>query len=181
VEISQLRYFLKVAERQNFTKAADDLVVSQPALSRSIAKLEDELGQPVFERQSRSVTLTDAGRLLRARAEQILALIDDTLAEITDDGQAGRIRVGAIPTIAAVSIADAAAQFFPGLSQGYAAGLRRDDRQVVAAAAIKEKSTSRSWRCRCPGNISNWKSCSPKNCCWCCPRNIRWPRRSRSR
>ncbi|MES2791794.1 MAG: LysR family transcriptional regulator [Planctomycetota bacterium] len=100
MEISQLRYFLKVAERQNFTRAAEDLLISQPALSRSIAKLEEELGQPLFERQSRAVALTDAGHLLLKRAEQILALIDDTLAEISDDGQTGRIRVGAIPTVA---------------------------------------------------------------------------------
>src|SRR5262245_33516556 len=100
VEVSQLRYFLKVAERQNFTRAGEELGITQPALSRAIAKLEEEIGQPVFERQTRRVVLTDAGRLLQARAEQILALIDDTLAEITDDGESGRIRVGAIPTIA---------------------------------------------------------------------------------
>jgi LysR family hydrogen peroxide-inducible transcriptional activator len=100
MEISQLRYFLKVAERKNFTRASEDLAMTQPALSRSIAKLEEEIGQPVFERQTRMVMLTDAGRLLQARAEQILGLIDDTLSEITDDGETGRIRVGAIPTIA---------------------------------------------------------------------------------
>lgn len=100
MEISQLRYFLKVAERQSFTRAGEELGITQPALSRAIAKLETELGQPVFERQTRQVTLTDAGRLLHARAQQILALVDDTVAEMTDDGQTGRVRVGAIPTIA---------------------------------------------------------------------------------
>ncbi|WLD15098.1 LysR family transcriptional regulator [Planctellipticum variicoloris] len=100
MEISQLRYFLKVAERQSFTHAGEELLVSQSALSRSIAKLEQEIGQPVFERQSRSLVLTDAGRMLKVRAEQILSLVEDTLAEITDDGESGRIRVGAIPTIA---------------------------------------------------------------------------------
>lgn len=100
MEISQLRYFLKVAERQSFTRAAEELQMTQPALSRSIARLEEEIGQPLFERQTRVVLLTDAGRLLQTRAEQILALIDDALAEITDDGESGRVRVGAIPTIA---------------------------------------------------------------------------------
>lgn len=100
MEISQLRYFLKAAERQSFTRAAQELGMTQPALSRSIAKLEEEIGQPLFERQTRVVLLTDAGRLLQTRAEQILALIDDALAEITDDGESGRVRVGAIPTIA---------------------------------------------------------------------------------
>lgn len=100
MEFDQLRYFLQVAERGNFTRAAEDLMVSQPALSRSIQKLEEELGQPVFERKTRSVSLTEAGTLLQARAQQILSIVEDTKAEITDDGQSGRVRVGAIPTIA---------------------------------------------------------------------------------
>ena len=67
MELDQLRYFLRVAARGSFTRAAEDLLVSQPALSRSIQKLEEELGQPVFERRTRSVSLTDAGTLLQAR------------------------------------------------------------------------------------------------------------------
>ena len=100
MELDQLRYFLAVADRGNFTRAAEDLMISQPALSRSIQKLEEELGQPVFERKARSVSLTDAGTLLQARAQQVLSILEDTKAEITDDGQSGRIRIGAIPTIA---------------------------------------------------------------------------------
>jgi LysR family hydrogen peroxide-inducible transcriptional activator len=100
MDLDQLRYFLRVAERQNFTRAAEDLAISQPALSRSIQRLEEELGQPVFERKTRSVSLTDAGTLLQARAQQVLTILEDTKAEITDDGQSGRVRVGAIPTIA---------------------------------------------------------------------------------
>lgn len=100
MDIDQLRYFLKVAERQNFTRAAEELAISQPALSRSIQRLEEELGQPVLERKSRSVALTDAGMLLQARAQQALSILEDTKAEIADDGQSGRVRVGAIPTIA---------------------------------------------------------------------------------
>ncbi|MEZ6049842.1 MAG: LysR family transcriptional regulator [Planctomycetaceae bacterium] len=100
MELDQLRYFLKVAERGNFTRAAEELMISQPALSRSIQKLESELGQPVFERKTRSVSLTEAGTLLQARAQQVLSILEDTKAEITDDGKSGRIRVGAIPTIA---------------------------------------------------------------------------------
>jgi len=100
MELDQLRYFLQVAERGNFTRAAEDLLLSQPALSRSIQKLESELGQPVFERKTRSVALTEAGTLLQARAQQVLSILEDTKAEITDDGQSGQIRIGAIPTVA---------------------------------------------------------------------------------
>ncbi len=100
MEIDQLRYFLKIAELGSFTRAADALAVSQPALSRSIQKLEEELGQPVFERKTRSVALTDAGGLLQRRAQEAIALLEETKAELSDDGQTGRVRVGAIPTIA---------------------------------------------------------------------------------
>lgn len=100
MDLDQLRYFLRIAERQSFTRAAADLGISQPALSRSVQKLEEELGQPVFERRTRSVALTDSGALLQARAHQVLSIIEDTKAEITDDGHSGRVRVGAIPTIA---------------------------------------------------------------------------------
>lgn len=111
MDIDQLRYFLKVAERQNFTRAAEELAISQPALSRSIQRLEEELGQPVLERKSRSVALTDAGLLLQARAQQALSILEDTKAEIADDGQSGRVRVGAIPTIAPYYLPQVLRQF----------------------------------------------------------------------
>lgn len=100
MELEQLRYFVRAAEAENFTRAAVQVGLSQPALSRSIARLEEELGQPLFERQSRKVVLTDAGRLLLDRAATILLMVDDVKAEISDDGQSGKVRVGAIPTIA---------------------------------------------------------------------------------
>lgn len=100
MEMNQLRYFLKIAELGGFTCASEELGLTQPALSRAIAKLEEELGQPLLERHPRNVTLTDAGRVFQTRAEQILLLVDDTLAELTDTEHRGRVRVGAIPTIA---------------------------------------------------------------------------------
>jgi LysR family hydrogen peroxide-inducible transcriptional activator len=100
MELDQLRYLVAIAERQSITRAAEDLGISQSALSRSILKLEDELGRPVLERKTRSVALTDAGLLLMHRAQQVLQLLEDTQAEIADDGHRGRIRLGAIPTIA---------------------------------------------------------------------------------
>lgn len=100
MEFDQLRYFLRVVDLSNFTRAAEELGISQSALSRSIQRLEEELGQPLFEREGRQVSLTEAGQLLRGRAQQILTIIDDTKAEICDDGKSGRLRIGAIPTIA---------------------------------------------------------------------------------
>lgn len=100
MELEQLRHFLKVAVLKSFTSAANAVGLSQSALSRSIARLEDELGRPLFERQTRRVELSDAGRLLVERADKIIAMVDDAGAEICDDGQSGRVRVAAIPTIA---------------------------------------------------------------------------------
>lgn len=99
METEQLVNFLKVAEHKNFTRAAADIGLSQPALSRSIGRLEDELGQPVFDRKTRSVELNEAGELLQARATEIIRLIEDTKAEISDDGEKGQIRIAGIPTI----------------------------------------------------------------------------------
>ncbi len=100
MDMDQLAHFQCVAELRNFTHAAERLSISQPALSRSIQRLEEELGQPLFERKPRSVDLTDAGQLFHSRAEQILLILEDCKAEICDDGQSGRIRIAAIPTIA---------------------------------------------------------------------------------
>lgn len=60
--LTQLESFLILAQRLNFTQAADDLFISQPALSRMISALEQEVGLQLFYRSSRSVSLTPAGR-----------------------------------------------------------------------------------------------------------------------
>ena len=99
MELQQLKYFLQVVEEGSFTRAAERLGISQSALSRSVQKLEEELGQPLLERKPRSVSLTEAGMLMQTRAKQVLAILEDTRAEIVDDGQTGTLRVGAIPTI----------------------------------------------------------------------------------
>ena len=100
MEIHQLRYFAKVAEIGNFTRAAEACFVSQPSLSQQIAKLEEELGQPLFERLGRGVRLTEAGQKLLGRASQILLLLDEAKAAVADEPDAGRLVVAAIPTIA---------------------------------------------------------------------------------
>ena len=69
-----LRYFLMVAKEQNFTKAAIQLNITQPTLSRQISDLDIELGIPLFNRESRRVTLTEAGFLLKRRALEIIDL-----------------------------------------------------------------------------------------------------------
>ena len=106
MEIEQLRQFRCLVELRNFTQTAERMHLSQPALSRSIQRLEEELGQPLFHRKSRSVELTDAGIAFQPCAEQMLALWDDIRSELNDDGKTGRLRIGAIPTIAPFFLPD---------------------------------------------------------------------------
>jgi len=75
VEIRVLRYFLAVVREQNISKAAESLHLTQPTLSRQLADLEAEIGQPLFER-GRRLALTEAGVMLRHRAEEAVALVD---------------------------------------------------------------------------------------------------------
>ncbi len=101
MEIHQLVYFVAVAETGNFSRAAERCNVAQPSISQQIMKLEQELGTPLFDRLSRSVVLTDAGRILLPRANTILAELRDikhVLSQEIDDGH-GTLAVGFIPTV----------------------------------------------------------------------------------
>ncbi|ACL57342.1 LysR family transcriptional regulator [Methylobacterium nodulans] len=77
MEFRHLRYFVAVGREQSFTRAAETLHVAQPALSKQIQQLEDELGMALIERGSRPVRLTEPGRLIFEQAIQILERIDD--------------------------------------------------------------------------------------------------------
>lgn len=77
MELRQLRYFIAVARERNFTRAAEKLRIAQPPLSRQIQQLEDELGLELFERGSRPIRLTEAGRLVFEQATQVLERVDD--------------------------------------------------------------------------------------------------------
>ncbi len=82
MELRLLRYFLTVAKEQNFTKAAEQLHITQPTLSRQMTALEEELGIQLFVRGGRSIMLTDEGILLKRRALEILDLEEKTLEEL---------------------------------------------------------------------------------------------------
>jgi DNA-binding transcriptional LysR family regulator len=105
VEIRVLRYFLTVVREENISKAADVLHITQPTLSRQLARLEEELGTQLFCRGSRKITLTGEGMLLRRRAEEILELMDKTSQEIlaSEEEISGTITIGA-GELAAVQI-----------------------------------------------------------------------------
>jgi len=102
MEIHQLEYFIAIVETGGFSRAAERCNVAQPSLSQQIRKLENEIGQPLFDRLGRKVVLTDIGKLLLPRARTILGELQsikvDLLTEIQDGH--GTLTVGFIPTIA---------------------------------------------------------------------------------
>jgi LysR family hydrogen peroxide-inducible transcriptional activator len=102
MEMHQLRYFLAVSEEQNFTRAAEKSFVSQPSLSAQIIKLEDELGNRLFNRLGRRVELTSAGKQFEKRARSILMEADNAVREIRESASdfKGNLRIGVTPTVA---------------------------------------------------------------------------------
>ncbi|WP_418378598.1 LysR family transcriptional regulator [Acidaminococcus sp.] len=85
MELRSLRYFLAAAQEENMTKAAAVLHLTQPTLSRTLMELEHELGKTLFIRSKKGLILTEAGRLLQHRAEEILSLVDRTEGEMKKD------------------------------------------------------------------------------------------------
>ena len=96
MDFKQYQYVLKVAELQNMTKAANELYVSQPALSHYIAKVEDEIGAELFNRNTTPISLTQAGERYVETARMVLALNDRLRHDISDinDQKKGRVIVG---------------------------------------------------------------------------------------
>lgn len=97
MNLRQLGYFLKIAELRNFTHAANALFVSQPALSRQMRQLEEELGTALFIRSERGVKLTEAGDLLRQRSPAILsdiAQLRNELQSVYSQAPSGSLAIG---------------------------------------------------------------------------------------
>lgn len=110
MEFRVLTYFLTVAREENISRAADILCITQPTLSRQIADLEAELGVQLLERGKRRTRLTEAGLLLRKRAEEITALTQKTQQEFQQfkEDVAGDIYIGCAETPAMQHIAKTA-------------------------------------------------------------------------
>lgn len=102
MEMHQIRYFLAVARTGNFSRAARECHVSQPSLSQQIMKLEEELGESLFDRQQQGTTLTPAGRLFAPHAEQIMREVGEAQRRVSGSGKEvrGRLVLGVLPTIA---------------------------------------------------------------------------------
>ena len=87
MELSQLRYFIAIAELGNMSKAAEVLFVSQPNLSTSISRLEEEVGAPLFERRRGKITLNQNGALLLSSVKKAVAILDDGVQKVRAQNQ----------------------------------------------------------------------------------------------
>ena len=104
MEIRELRSFIHVARAGSFSRAASELYIAQPALSRQIAKLEEEIGATLLVRHGRGVRLTAAGARLLERAEMISNMVTETGEHVraTADEERGYLAIGLPPTMGAL-------------------------------------------------------------------------------
>jgi DNA-binding transcriptional LysR family regulator len=101
MELRHLRYFVQVAEEQHYGRAAERLRIAQPALSRQIQDLEEEIGFQLFDRLPRGVKLSAAGKSFLADARRILHEVDEAAARAkrVAAGQSGTLRVGFVESV----------------------------------------------------------------------------------
>lgn len=96
MELRQLHYFIKVAQKQHVTQASEELHVAQSAVSRQIHQLEQELGVALFTQKGRNLQLTPVGRLFLERVEGVMAELDRAVREVHEflDPELGEVRIG---------------------------------------------------------------------------------------
>lgn len=96
MEILQLKYFQVVARLEHMTKAAEVLHISQPALSKTIRLLEEQVGVSLFDRQGKTIRLNEQGMLFLKRVDKALALLEDGVKECQTDEQLGEIKLAVL-------------------------------------------------------------------------------------
>lgn len=103
VTLRQLRVFQSVALTRNFSRTGEAIGLTQPAVSRAILELEQQMGLRLLDRTTREVALTEAGRSLAARLDRVLDELDATLGDIAGlaDADGGKVRVASSPTLSA--------------------------------------------------------------------------------
>ncbi len=96
MELSELRVFLRVAAERSFSRAAMKLHRTQPAISQAVRRLEDTVGERLFDRATKDATLTEAGKLLRDYAERLMRLSEEAEGAVKDlrDLRRGRVLIG---------------------------------------------------------------------------------------
>ncbi len=141
MEIRQLETFVAIARLQSFTKAAEELHLTQPAVTRQIAGLEGELHTRLLERLGRKVELTQAGEALLGYASEILRLTDEAVRSVSERtlGTAGRLSVGANNTTATYILPSILQRFrmrYPGVELSVHTGVSSHVVEMVAANTV---------------------------------------------
>ncbi len=137
VTLRQLRVFIEVSRLQSFSRAGDEIGLTQSAVSRCVRELEAEIGLKLIDRTTREVQLTDVGANLIASVSRLLTDLDDALREIREIGQQrrGRVMVAASPTVACRLMPEVVAgcgRQFPYITLGL-----RDDVQSDVVRKVK--------------------------------------------
>src|SRR5919199_6249133 len=129
MDVRALRYFVEVVKQQSFTRASETLHVTQPTISKMVKQLEDEIGAPLLVRGARGLQLTDAGRLVYARANEVLQRVDGLSAELDELRHLarGELRLGLPPMVGAA--------FFPPVLGEYRRRYPRVDLQLTEYGA----------------------------------------------
>lgn len=156
MELRQLRHFVAVAETGSISRAAQRIFLTQPALSRQIKALEEEIGQCLLERQAHSVRLTPAGEALLAEARELLRRADLVLDRVRAAGQEVRLRIGYAPSFASGLLSGAVEQFtqkhpqarvelFDLSTQEMLSGLEADTLDVAITVAPENDTRGLRW------------------------------------
>lgn len=165
MELETLRHFVVIAKLGNMTRAAAQLNISQPALSRQIQTLEVELGQPLFKRANRQLTLTPGGHYLVNHAEELLTLADKTVANMTQQQVvSGKLYIGAGETRGMqplVTAFEALHQAHPGVQLKLFSGASQDvfaklDNGILDFGLITDPQLNSSYDSLALPNLDRW-------------------------
>ncbi len=156
MELRQLRYFAAVAETGNISSAAKRIFLTQPALSRQIKALENEIGQSLFERRAHSIHLTLVGEGLLREARELLQHADQVLERVRAAGRGVRLRVGYAPSLASGMLSasvenftqthtDAKVELFDLSTREMLAELESNKLDIVLTVASDTKTPGLKW------------------------------------
>ena len=141
LSMRQMRAFVAAAAHQNFTRAAAEVFLSQPAFSALVKSLESELGAQLFVRNTRNVELTPFGKLFDSFAQRSLYEMDTALEDLQDyvTGRVGKVQLAALPSIAANWLPPVFGRFraeFPGVSIGLRDGMSQECVDLLSKGEI---------------------------------------------
>lgn len=142
MDLKQIEYFLRVAERRSFSRAAEQLGIAQSSLSRQVALLEEELKQHLFSRNGRGVEPTEAGIRFMEHARALLALAERAKEDLQSlrESPSGKVAIGLPPRVAVVAAAPLLKAFrnaYPAASMTIAEGLSAQVREWLLAGRVE--------------------------------------------